>query len=68
MFAVPGFFIHMQRATGKVLDINGNPVTDIAMIQALSMWSAVLIVVLGIAVDLVLVRLDPRIRTAGLPA
>ncbi len=51
-----------------MLDINGNPVTDIAMIQALSMWSAVPIVVLGIAVDLVLVRLDPRIRTAGLPA
>ncbi len=67
VFAVPGFFINMQRATGKVLDINGNPVTDVAMIQALSMWAAVLIVVLSIAVDLVLVRLDPRIRTGALP-
>ena len=67
VFAVPGFFINMQRATGKVLDINGNPVTDIAMIQAISMWSAVLIVVLGIVVDVALVGLDPRIRSGSLP-
>ena len=67
VFAVPGFFLNMQRATGKVKDIYGYPHTDIPMIQALSMWSAVLIVVLGIAADFALVRLDPRLRTAGLP-
>jgi len=67
VFAVPGFFANMQRATGKVLDVYGNSATDITMIQAVSMWSAVLIVSLGIAVDLALVRLDPRIRTASLP-
>jgi peptide/nickel transport system permease protein len=67
VFAVPGFFTNTQRATGRVLDFEGNPVTDYPMIQALSLWAAVLIVVLGIAVDLVLVRLDPRIRTAGIP-
>lgn len=67
VFAVPGFFVNMQRALGKVPDVNQNPVTDITVIQALSMWAAVLIVALGIAVDLALVRLDPRIRTAGIP-
>jgi peptide/nickel transport system permease protein len=67
VFAVPGFFVNMQRATGKVLDIYGNSTTDIAVIQALSMWSGVLIVVLGIAVDLTLVLLDPRIRGGSPP-
>jgi ABC-type dipeptide/oligopeptide/nickel transport system permease component len=43
------------------------PVPDIPMLQAISIWAALLIVVLGIAVDLVLGRLDPRIRDAGLP-
>jgi peptide/nickel transport system permease protein len=67
VFAVPGFFTNMQRATGKVLNFRGDPVIDYPMIQALSLWAAVLIVVLGIAVDLVMVRLDPRIRDAGVP-
>jgi ABC-type dipeptide/oligopeptide/nickel transport system permease component len=50
-----------------VLNFKGDPVIDYPMIQAISLWAAVLIVVLGIAVDLALVRLDPRIRSAGMP-
>jgi hypothetical protein len=37
------------------------------VVEAISIWAALLIVVLGIAVDLVLGRLDPRIRDGGLP-
>lgn len=67
VFAVPGFFTNTQRATGKLLDFDGNSVIDFPMIQAISLWAAVLVVVLGIAVDLVLARLDPRIGSTGLP-
>jgi peptide/nickel transport system permease protein len=67
VFAVPGFFMNMQRATGKVLDFHGLPTVDYRVIQGAAMWAAVLIVVLGIAVDLALGRLDPRIRTVNLP-
>jgi len=69
VFSVPGFFMNTWRASGHVPGRapQGDPVTDIPMLQAISVWAAVLIVVLGIAVDLVLVRLDPRIRHAGVP-
>lgn len=67
IFSVPGFFRNTRRATGRVLNHGGDPVSDYPMVQAISMWAAVLIVVLGIAVDLVLGRLDPRLRQAGVP-
>jgi peptide/nickel transport system permease protein len=67
VFSVPGFFEHTQRASGHVLNHAGDPVIDYPMLQAISMWAAILIVLLGIAVDLVLVRLDPRLRDTGLP-
>lgn len=67
VFNLPGFFTNTYRATGHVLNHRGEPVIDYAMVQAISIWAALLIVVLGIAVDLVLVRLDPRIREAGMP-
>jgi peptide/nickel transport system permease protein len=67
VFGVPGFFRHTYKATGHVLNRRGEPVIDYPMVQAISLWAAVLIVVLAIAVDLVLVRLDPRVRDAGLP-
>jgi peptide/nickel transport system permease protein len=67
VFGVPGFFRNLYRATGHVLDWKGDPVVDYVMIQAISIWAAVIIVGLGIVVDLFLVRIDPRIREAGLP-
>jgi peptide/nickel transport system permease protein len=68
VFNVPGFFMNTWQATGHVpAGRHLDPVTDIPMLQAISIWAAVLIMVLGIAVDLVLFRLDPRIRDAGLP-
>jgi peptide/nickel transport system permease protein len=67
VFGVPGFFKFLYQATGHVLNYRGDPVVDYVMIQAISIWAAALIVSLGIVVDLFLVRLDPRIRSSGLP-
>jgi peptide/nickel transport system permease protein len=72
VFSVPGFFTNTYQAIGHAEGHAFNrraagPPIDYAMVQAISVWAALLIVLLGIAVDLVLVRLDPRIRQAGLP-
>ena len=37
------------------------------MLQAISLWAAMLIVVLSLLGDLAIVRLDPRIRAGGKP-
>jgi peptide/nickel transport system permease protein len=64
VFSVPGFFRHMRRALGQNYGAPEQAI-DIPMIQTLSMWAAVLIVVLGVLGDLAIVRLDPRIRSGG---
>jgi len=61
LFAVPGFFSYASRALGTS---EGTSI-DVPMLQAQAIWGAVLIVALGTASDLVLVRLDPRVRTRG---
>ena len=61
LFAVPGFFSYAARALGTT---EGQSV-DVPMLQAQAIWGAVLIVVLGTASDLVLIRLDPRVRARG---
>jgi peptide/nickel transport system permease protein len=58
VFSVPGFFRHTKRATGKAV-----PQTiDIPTLQALAMWGAVLIVVVGLLADVAIALLDPRVR------
>jgi peptide/nickel transport system permease protein len=61
VFSVPGFFLNTKRALGKA----DPPVIDVPMLQAQAVWGAVLIVALGAAVDLVVLRLDPRVRGRG---
>jgi peptide/nickel transport system permease protein len=61
VFSVPGFFFNTKRALGKA----DPPVIDVAMLQAQAIWGAVLIVAIGVAVDLVILRLDPRVRGRG---
>jgi peptide/nickel transport system permease protein len=58
VFSVPGFFFNTKRALGKA----DPPVVDVPMLQAQAIWGAVLIVALGAAADLVVLRLDPRVR------
>lgn len=62
----PGFFGFTWRALGHTPP-EGPHTVDYPMIQALTLWGAVLIIVSGLILDMVLHRLDPRIRarTAG---
>jgi peptide/nickel transport system permease protein len=70
VFGIPGFFRHLKRALGQapgwgVATKRGVPLIDIPTLQALALWAAVLIVVLGLLTDLAIMRLEPRIRTSG---
>jgi peptide/nickel transport system permease protein len=60
-FSVPGFFHYTWKALGHV---DPPERTDIPMLQALTIWSTVLIVVLGLLADAALPRLDPRVRSS----
>ena len=64
VFNVPGFWY----ATRRALDQDPSfPGVDVPMVQALALWSAFWIVVIGIFADLALAAIDPRIRASGLP-
>jgi peptide/nickel transport system permease protein len=67
VFALPGFFRHTKRALGQVPNWPPPkvPPIDVPALQALALWAAVLIVLLGLLADLAIVRLDPRIRASG---
>jgi ABC-type dipeptide/oligopeptide/nickel transport system permease component len=70
VFGVPGFFRHLKRALGQapawgLTGPAGSPTIDIPTVQAIALWSAVLIVALSLLADLVIGRLDPQIRTGG---
>jgi peptide/nickel transport system permease protein len=63
VLAVPGFFGSSWRAFGN-LDPQGVHTRDYPMIQALTLWGAVLIIVSSLILDAVLHRLDPRIASS----
>ena len=64
VFSIPGFVGHMRRALGQ--NVGGDDKTiNIPMLQAISMWAAVLIVALSLIGDLAIMRYDPRIRSGG---
>jgi peptide/nickel transport system permease protein len=63
VWSVPGFFTKMRRALGQ--GVGGEQSISIPTLQALSLWAAMLIVVLGLLADLAILRLDPRIRSGG---
>ena len=62
VFSVPGFLLHTQRAL-KPPFAPEDP--DQVLLQALAIWSAVLIVGLSIISDLLVMAKDPRIRARG---
>jgi peptide/nickel transport system permease protein len=67
VLSVPGFFRHTWRALGHPRDALHDlyQPADVPMLQALTMWGAVLIVVASLLVDVALIWLDPRIREGG---
>ena len=71
VFFIPGFLGLSRRAFGQAPGtlVPNEPVghIDIVMVQALALWTAVLIVVVSAVADVVLAVLDPRVRGAGRP-
>jgi peptide/nickel transport system permease protein len=61
IFNVPGFFVNLRRAMDRDRYFPG---LDIRMIQAITLWAAVIIVAIGLLCDLVLTAIDPRVRQA----
>lgn len=62
VFSVPGFFYNLWQAIGH----NGEGAINLPIVIAAALWTTVLLVVLGMLADLIVDRLDPRVRGAAL--
>jgi peptide/nickel transport system permease protein len=71
VFFVPGFLGLSRRAFGQAPGtlVPNEPIghIDIVMVQALALWTALLIVLVSALADVALAMLDPRVRSAGRP-
>ena len=71
VFFIPGFLGLSRRAFGQAESslVPHEPLghIDIPMVQALALWTALLIVLVSALADVVLVMLDPRVRSTGRP-
>ena len=71
VFFIPGFLSLSRRAFGQAPGtlVPNEPVghIDIVMVQALALWTALLIVLVSALADVVLAMLDPRVRSTGRP-
>jgi peptide/nickel transport system permease protein len=71
VFFIPGFLGLSRRAFGQAESslVPHEPLghIDIPMVQALALWTGLLIVLVSALADVVLVMLDPRVRATGRP-
>jgi peptide/nickel transport system permease protein len=71
VFFIPGFLGLSRRAFGQAPGtlVPTEPIgaIDIPMVQALALWTALLIVAVSALADVALAVLDPRVRSAGRP-
>jgi peptide/nickel transport system permease protein len=71
VFAIPGFLSLSRRAFGQAPGtlVPNEPVghIDLVMVQALALWTALLIVLVSALADVALAVLDPRVRATGRP-
>lgn len=71
VFFIPGFLGLSRRAFGQAPGtlVPNEPVghIDIVMVQALALWTAVLILFVSALADVALAMLDPRVRSTGRP-
>jgi len=71
VFFIPGFLGLSRRAFGQAESslVPHEPLGayDIPMVQGLALWAALLIVLVSALADVVLIMLDPRVRTSGRP-
>jgi peptide/nickel transport system permease protein len=59
--SVPGFFKYLWRASGHA-NPGRDPIPDFPLLCALGLWTAVLLIVVGLIADWIVSRLDPRVR------
>jgi peptide/nickel transport system permease protein len=71
VFSVPGFFRYFWRAAGHS-NFAANQLLetppDFALLTTLGLWTAVLLIVLGLIADAVVSRIDPHVRTSSAQA
>jgi peptide/nickel transport system permease protein len=71
VFFIPGFLGLSRRAFGQAPStlVPTEPIgaIDIPMVQALALWTALLIVLVSALADVALAVLDPRVRSTGRP-
>ena len=71
VFSIPGFLGLSRRAFGQAPGtlVPNEPVghIDIVMVQALALWTALLIILVSAVADVALAVLDPRVRSTGRP-
>jgi peptide/nickel transport system permease protein len=71
VFFIPGFLGLSRRAFGQAPStlVPTEPIgaIDIQMVQALALWTALLIVAVSALADVALAVLDPRVRSTGRP-
>jgi peptide/nickel transport system permease protein len=71
VFFIPGFLGLSRRAFGQAPGtlVPTEPIgaIDIVMVQALALWTALLIVLVSALADVALAMLDPRVRSTGRP-
>jgi peptide/nickel transport system permease protein len=72
VFSVPGFFRYIWRAAGHAnfsANVKSNPpLPDFPLLCALGLWTAVLLIVIGILTDALVSRIDPHVRTSSAQA
>ena len=62
VFSVPGFFYYTWGAIGH----NNESAVNLPIVTAAALWMTVLLIILALVADLILERLDPRVRGAAL--
>ena len=69
--SVPGFFRYTWRAAGHAQALRrglADAVPDLALLSALTLWGAVLLIVVGLIADGIVSYVDPRVRTSSAQA
>jgi peptide/nickel transport system permease protein len=72
VFSVPGFFRYTWRAAGHAnfsFNVKSNPpLPDFPLLCALGLWTAVLLIVIGLVADWLMSLIDPHVRTSAAQA
>jgi peptide/nickel transport system permease protein len=66
--SVPGFFHYTWRAAGHVAALRrglSDPVPDFPLLCALTLWGAVLLILIGLIADGIVSYVDPRVRMSS---